>query len=343
MSEDKEEHELFEHYKEIADAGQSLVRVDKFLASRIENISRTKVQDSASQGYVLANGEPVKSNYKVKPHDVITIQFEYPKQEIEIIPEDIPLNILYEDDHLIVINKPAGLVVHPGYGNYTGTMVNALAYHLKDNPLFAANDPRPGLVHRIDKDTSGILVVAKNEVAKTKLAKQFFDKSANREYIAMVWGVPKESKGTITGYLGRNLKDRKLMHVYDDEEFGKWAVTHYELIEELGYVSLVKCKLETGRTHQIRVHMRYHGHPLFNDKTYGGDRVLRGTTFTKYKQFVHNCFKTCDRQALHARLLGFVHPHTNEYMHFETEMPEDMIALIDKWRAYIANREEIEK
>lgn len=333
------ERELYEHYKVVADSGQTLIRIDKFLTNRLEDLSRSKIQDAASNGFLLVNGNAVKANYKVKPNDVITIEYEYPKQEIEIIPQDIPLDILYEDEHLIVVNKGAGLVVHPGYGNYSGTLVNALAYHLKDNPLFTKNDPRPGLVHRIDKDTTGILVIAKNEAAKNKLAKQFFEKTAQREYLALVWGIPKERKGTITGYLGRNMKDRKLMHVYDSEEKGKWAVTHYEVIEELGYVSLVRCRLETGRTHQIRIHMKYYGHPLFNDQTYGGDKILRGTTFTKYKQFVHNCFKVCDRQALHARLLGFEHPATGEYMHFETELPSDMKQLIEKWRIYISNRE----
>ncbi|MBK8809069.1 MAG: RluA family pseudouridine synthase [Bacteroidales bacterium] len=335
-----EERDSFEHYRVVADAGQTLLRVDKFLTNRLEDISRSKIQEAADDGLLLANGVPVKSNYKVKPFDIITIEKEFPKFDLEIIPENIPLDILYEDDYLLVVNKQAGLVVHPGYGNYSGTLVNALAFHLRENPMFSTNNQRPGMVHRIDKDTSGILVIAKTESAMTMLAKQFAEKTAKREYIALVWGLPKEMQGTITGYLGRDLKDRKLMYVFDNEEHGKWAVTHYQVIEEIGYVSLVKCILETGRTHQIRVQMKYIGHPLFNDKTYGGDRILKGTTFTKYKQYVQNCFTICNRQALHARLLGFIHPHTGEYMHFEVDMPNDMQALIDKWRAYVSNRDE---
>jgi len=340
MPDQDKDKEYFEHHRVVADSGQSLLRVDRFLTNHLENLSRSKIQDAASRGYLFANGEPVKANYKVKPHDVITIEMELPKREIEIIPQDIPLNILYEDEHLIVVNKPSGLVVHPGHGNYSGTLVNALAFHLKDNPLFKSNDPRPGLVHRIDKDTSGILVIAKNENAKNHLAQQFYHKTAKRKYIAVCWGVPKETEGTITGYIGRSLNNRKVMTIFPDDTYGKWAVTHYKVIDEMGYVSVVECVLETGRTHQIRAHFKHIGHPLFNDETYGGDRILRGTTFTKYKQFVQNCFGVCSRQALHARILGFTHPATGEEMFFEVDMPEDMRALIDKWRNYVVHRDE---
>lgn len=337
----QEEHspELYEHYRVVADKGQSLIRVDKFLTNLLDKLSRNKIQDAATGGYLKANGIPVKSNYKVKPDDVITIEFEQPKKELKIIAEDIPLNIVYEDEDLLVVNKPPGLVVHPGHGNYSGTLVNALAYYLQENPFFQSNDPRPGLVHRIDKDTSGLLVIAKNENAKNSLARQFFNKTTKRRYTAIVWGVPKEPEGTITGYIGRNLKDRMFMHVFPDDEHGKWAVTHYKVLEELGYCSMVECRLETGRTHQIRVHMKHIGHTIFNDQTYGGDRVLRGTTFTKYKQFVQNCFGVCPRQALHARSLGFIHPRTNEEMYFETDLPDDMVQLVERWRNYIATRE----
>lgn len=329
---------LFEHYKYTADKGQTLIRVDKFLSDRMENFSRSKIQDAAEGGAVFANGEPVKSNYKVKPLDVISIELDFPKLELEIIPEDIPITIVYEDEDLIVVNKTPDMVVHPGYGNYTGTLVNALAWHLKDNPLFTSGDPRPGLVHRIDKDTSGLLVIAKNEEAKTHLAKQFFDKTTERTYVAMIWGVPKEPEGTITGYIGRSLKNRKVMEIFPDDSYGKWSVTHYSLLEEIGYVALVQCKLETGRTHQIRAHFKHIGHPIFNDETYGGDKVLRGTTFTKYKQFVYNAFQVCPRQALHAKTLGFIHPRTQEFMSFTAELPSDMSTVIEKWRAYISNR-----
>ena len=264
---------------------------------------------------------------------------EFPRREIKIIPEDIPVDIHYEDDHLIVINKKPGMVVHPGHGNYTGTLVNALAYYLKGLPLFENDDPRPGLVHRIDKDTSGLLVVAKTELAKNHLARQFFDKTTERSYIALVWGNIDEDEGTVTGHIGRSLKNRMQMSVFPDGEFGKHAVTHYKVLERLGYVTLVQCVLETGRTHQIRAHMKYIGHTLFNDERYGGNEILKGTTFTKYKQFVQNCFKILPRQALHAKSLGFIHPHTGEKMSFDTELPEDMTMAIEKWRGYIANRE----
>ena len=328
----------YEHHKVVSDKGQSIMRVDKFLSSHLEKVSRSRIQEAADNGCLFANGEAVKSNYKVKPGDVVTIELDFPKWELKIIPEDIPLDIVFEDDDVIVINKPAGLVVHPGHGNYTGTLVNALAWHLKDNPVFKGDDPRPGLVHRIDKDTSGLVVVAKNEYAKAHLAKQFFDKSSERTYVAMVWGVPEPLEGTITGYIGRHVADRLVMHVFNDEAKGKWAVTHYKTIEEMGYVSVVECKLETGRTHQIRAHFKHIGHPLFNDARYGGNQVLRGTTFTKYKQFIHNCFNICPRQALHAKTLGFVHPVTKEFIQFNSELPQDMVNLMKKWREYTVHR-----
>jgi len=332
------QQELFEHFKIKAEKGQGLLRVDRFLMNHLDNVSRSKLQDAAASGCLHVNGKPVKANYKVKPFDEVSVMMPEPKKELKIIAEDIPLDILYEDDTLLVINKQAGLVVHPGHGNYSGTMVNALAYHLKDNPVFQQNDPRPGLVHRIDKDTSGLLVVAKEESAKYFLAQQFAQKTAERKYVAVAWGVPKEAEGTITGYIGRSLKDRKVMHIYPDESQGKWAVTNYKVVEDLGYVSVVECVLETGRTHQIRAHFKYIGHPLFNDQTYGGDQILRGTTHTKYKQYIQNCFTLCNRQALHAKVLGFVHPKTKEFMRFEVDLPSDMSQLIDKWRNYIDNR-----
>ena len=340
QDEEGQESGVYEHFNLVVDSGQTQVRIDKFIVNRIDNASRSRIQAAADAGNILVNGKSVKSNYKVKPGDEISIVMDFPRRELKIIPEDIPLDVVYEDDQLIVINKPAGLVVHPGHGNYTGTLVNALAWRYKDLPIFStANDPRPGLVHRIDKNTSGLLVVAKTETAKTKLSKQFFDKTTKRQYVALVWGRLKEPEGTIEGNIGRSVKDRQVFTVYQDGESGKHAVTHYKLLEELGYVSLVQCQLETGRTHQIRVHMKYIGHPLFNDDTYGGDKVLWGTTFSKYKQFVANCFKILPRQALHAKTLGFVHPTTGEEMLFESELAQDMQDAITKWRDYISNRE----
>lgn len=337
--EGEENQELFEHYRFECDPGQTLLRVDKFLVDRIKNASRSKIQSAANAGNILVNNKSVKPNYKVKPNDIVAIVLEYPPYEYKIIPEDIPLKVVYEDDHLLVINKPAGLVVHPGISNYTGTLVNALAYHLKTLPMFNGDDPRPGLVHRIDKDTTGLMVVAKNELAKNKLAKQFFDKTTERTYNAVVWGDFEDTAGTISGKIGRNLKDRIGMDVFDnDGDYGKDAVTHYKVLEKFAYVTLVECKLETGRTHQIRVHMKHIKHPLFNDKTYGGDKILKGTTFTKYKQFVENCFSMCNRQALHAKTLGFIHPATNEFMQFNSDLPDDMATLIEKWRNYVGNR-----
>ncbi len=334
-----EQSELFEHFRFIVDKGQSLLRIDKFLTSRIENASRTKVQNAAEAGNILVNGKAVKSNYKVKPSDIVSVVLPHPPREIELIPQDIPINIIYEDEDILMVNKEPGMVVHPGYGNYTGTLVNALAYHLKDNPLFASGELRPGLVHRIDKDTSGILVIAKNELAMNKLASQFFNRTSVRKYIALVWGTLKDDEGTITVNIGRNPRDRKQMYVFEDGSDGKHAVTHYKVIERLGYVTLVECKLETGRTHQIRVHFKHIGHPLFNDELYGGHEILKGTTFSKYKQFVQNCFKILPRQALHAKSLAFEHPTTKKWMAFDSDLPDDMKQVIDKWRTYILNRE----
>ncbi|MDE5712128.1 MAG: RluA family pseudouridine synthase [Muribaculaceae bacterium] len=326
--------EMYEHFRFVADKGQQMIRVDKFLVDRMEKTSRNRIQQAADAQCVIANGKPVKSSYKVKPGDVVSIVMDRPRYELEIIPEDIPLEIVYEDADVLVVDKPAGLVVHPGHGNYSGTLVNALAWHFKDNPDYDVSDPRLGLVHRIDKDTSGLLVVAKTPDAKTHLGNQFFHKTTKREYVAVVWGEFQELSGTIVGNIARNPKNKLQMAVFDDPGIGKHAVTHYEVIESFGYVSVVKCVLETGRTHQIRVHMLSKGHPLFNDARYGGDRILKGTTFAKYRQFVENCFQTCPRQALHARTLGFVHPRTGEEMNFESELPADMTKLIEKWRVY---------
>ncbi len=338
--EDFEENELFEHYRITVDPGQSLLRIDKFLSNRMNNASRSRIQAAAEAGNILVNNQPVKPNYKVKPNDEIQLVMDYPRHELKIIPEDIPLNIVYEDEQLIVINKPAGLVVHPGHGNYTGTLVNALAFYFKDLPLFNSEDPRPGLVHRIDKDTSGLLVVAKTEHAKSKLAQQFFYKTTERRYQALVWGSVKDDEGTIEGNIGRSLKNRQVFTVFPEGDYGKPAVTHYSVLRRMSYVTLVECRLETGRTHQIRVHMKYMNHPLFNDSNYGGDQILRGTTYSKYRQFVLNCFKLLPRQALHAKTLGFVHPTTGKKMQFDSELPEDMTTVIDKWENYIANRNE---
>ena len=327
--------EMYEHFRFEADKGQTLLRVDKFLVARIEKSSRNRIQQAAEAGCILVNGKAVKSNYRVKPFDVVSIVMDRPRYELEIIAEDIPLDIVYEDKHLLVVNKPAGLVVHPGHGNYHGTLVNALAYHFRDNPDYDVNDPRLGLVHRIDKDTSGLLVVAKTPDAKTALGKQFFNKTTKREYVAVVWGIPSPAIGRIEGNIGRSLKDRLQMAVFPDGDYGKHAVTHYEVIEEFGYVSAVKCRLETGRTHQIRVHMKHIGHPLLNDARYGGDEILRGTTSAKYRQFVNNCFAICPRQALHARTLGFVHPETGEEMFFSAPVPDDMTSMMEKWRNYL--------
>jgi 23S rRNA pseudouridine1911/1915/1917 synthase len=324
---------LHEHYSFEASKGQEPLRVDKFLMNFIENATRNKIQAAAKEGNIWVNQMPVKSNYKVKAGDKVQVMFEHPPYENLLVPEDIPLDIVYEDEVLLVVNKPAGMVVHPGHGNYSGTLVNALLYHFKDLPL--NSDSRPGLVHRIDKDTSGLLVVAKTAEAMTHLSRQFFDKTSTREYIALAWGVFSEASGTIEGHIGRSLKNRLQMDVFEDESFGKPAITHYKVLEDLRYVSLIQCQLETGRTHQIRAHMKHIGHPLFNDERYGGDKILKGTTFTKYKQFVDNCFKLLPRQALHAKTLGFEHPITKKVLTFNTDLPEDFKACLEKWRAYV--------
>lgn len=334
---DNDSQELWEHYRFVAEKGQSLLRVDKFLVSHIDKTSRNRIQQAAEAGCIIVNGKPVKSNYRVKPFDTISLVMDRPKYELEIIPEDIPLDIVYEDNDLLVVNKPAGLVVHPGHGNYSGTLVNALAYHFKDMPDYDVNDPRLGLVHRIDKDTSGLLVVAKTPDAKTHLGKQFFNKTTHRQYVAVVWGRFEEEEGTVEGNIGRSLKDRLQMAVFPDGDYGKHAVTHYKVLENFNHCAIVQCQLETGRTHQIRVHMKHIGHPLFNDARYGGDKVLRGVATAKYMQFIQNCFKICPRQALHAKTLGFVHPTTGEQMYFNSEIPEDMTMLMEKWREYYKN------
>ncbi|MCX2719296.1 RluA family pseudouridine synthase [Lentiprolixibacter aurantiacus] len=331
------EDDLFEHFRFIASKGQEPLRVDKFLMNFIENATRNKIQQAAKSGHIWVNGKPVKQNYRVKADDEVKVLFEHPPYEFLLVPEDIPLHIVYEDDALLVVNKPAGMVVHPGHGNYSGTLVNALAFHFEKLPMNSNN--RPGLVHRIDKDTSGLLVVAKTEEAMTHLAQQFYDKTSEREYIALVWGSVAEDEGTIEGHIGRNPKNRLQMQVFPDGEQGKHAVTHYKVLERMHYVTLVSCRLETGRTHQIRAHMKYLGHTLFNDARYGGDKILKGTTFTKYKQFVENAFKLLPRQALHAKSLGFVHPTTGKSMYFEAEIPEDMANCIDKWRQYASHQD----
>lgn len=325
---------MYEHFRFVADKGQQLLRVDKFLVDHMQRASRNRIQQAAEAGCILANGRPVKSNYRVKPDDIISVVMDRPRYEHEVIAEDIPLDIVYEDDTLLVVNKPAGLVVHPGHGNYTGTLVNALTWHLRNLPLFKEGDMRAGLVHRIDKNTSGLLVVAKSEGSHAYLAKQFFDHTIERRYIALVWGLMEHDEGTITGNIARSTKDRMKMAVYDDPAIGKHAVTHYKVIKRLGYVSLIECRLETGRTHQIRVHMEHIGHPLFNDDRYGGDVILRGTTFAKYRQFVENCFKTLPRHALHAKTLGFTHPKTHERMMFDSSLPSDMQECISRWESY---------
>lgn len=336
-NEPEQENELYEHHRFLADKGQEPLRIDKYLMNFIENATRTKIQAAAKTGNIYVNDAPVKSNYKVKAGDEIRVLFEHPPYEFLLVPEDIPLNIVYEDDSLLVVNKPAGMVVHPGHGNYSGTLINALTFHFENLPK--NSNERPGLVHRIDKDTSGLLVVAKTEKAMTHLAKQFFDKTSEREYVAIVWGNVEDDEGTIEGNIARHPKNRLQNMVYEDPEIGKPAVTHYKVLERLGYVTLVSCRLETGRTHQIRVHMKHIGHTLFNDERYGGEKILKGTTFTKYKQFVDNCFKILPRQALHAKTLGFKHPVTKEWMRFDSEIPEDMQQCIEKWRSYSNSQE----
>lgn len=338
----EERDELYEHYNFTVAPGTELIRMDRYLLNLIANTSRNKIQQAAKANCILVNGKPEKSNYRVHPRDVISILLPHPPREIEIIAEEIPLDIVYEDDHIIIINKPAGLVVHPAYGNYTGTLVNALTYHFQGKQDADGNPLRPLLVHRIDKNTSGIMIIAKSEIAQIKLAANFFEHNMERKYRALVWGDFKEDEGTIIGNIGRNPKDRLVMTVFPDGEAGKHAVTHYKVIERFGYVTLIECQLETGRTHQIRVHMKYAGHPLFNDETYGGDQIIKGTTFTKYKQFIKNCFTLLPRQALHAKSLGFHHPVTGEYLLFDSELPADMLAVLDKWRNYAKHKEYIE-
>lgn len=332
---DPEEEELYEHHKIVADPKQALLRIDKFLMDRLPNATRSKLQACIKDGFVKVNDEDVKPNYKVRPGDVITVELPEPPRDTEVVPEDIPLNIVYEDEHLLVVNKEAGMVVHPAYQNWSGTLVNALAYHFQNLPEMEGNEGRPGLVHRIDKDTSGLLVIAKSEKAMTGLAKQFFDHSIERTYLAIVWGEPAEESGTININLGRSLKDRRITVPYEDESIGRHAITHYKVLETLRYVSLLQCNLETGRTHQIRAHMKHLGHTLFNDATYGGDKILKGTPFSKYKQFVENCFKILPRQALHAKSLGFIHPITKKQMQFDSDLPEDFEAVLEKWRHYV--------
>lgn len=335
---DLNDDELYEHYSFKADKGQQPFRIDKFLMNRIENATRNKLQQAAKNGNIYVNGTPVKQNYKVKAFDEIKVLFEHPPHEYLLTPENIPLDIVYEDDILLVVNKPAGMVVHPGHGNYSGTLINALIYHFDNLPMNSSD--RPGLVHRIDKDTSGLLVIAKTEHALNHLSKQFFNKTSEREYVALVWGNVEEEEGIVEGHIGRHVKNRLQMDVFPNGEQGKEAVTHYKVLERFGYVTLVSCVLETGRTHQIRVHMKHIGHTLFNDERYGGERILKGTTFTKYKQFIDNCFKILPRQALHAKTLGFEHPVTGAMLRFDSEIPDDMQQCIEKWREYAKHIEE---
>jgi len=339
MIESENEHialqdELFEHHRFVVDKGQSTIRIDKYITERIPNISRNKIQNAIEACSVLVNEKTVKSNYKIRPLDIITIVLNVPPNENNVVPENIALDIQYEDEHLAIINKPAGMVVHPGLGNYSGTLLNGLLYHFNEISARTATEIRPGLVHRIDKDTSGLMVIAKTELAQQHFAKLFFNHDIDRNYIALVWGNVAQDKGTITGYIDRHEHDRMQFYNYQDEQKGKWAVTHYEVLERFHYVTLVKCTLETGRTHQIRVHMKYLGHPLFNDARYGGNRILAGTIYAKYKTFVENAFQICQRQALHAARLGFVHPFTQKPILFDKNLPPDMQAVIDKWRNY---------
>ena len=335
----EEEQELYEHYRFNVDKGQGLLRIDKYLMSRIENASRVKIQSAALAGNILVNGTAVKSSYKVKPEDVVIILMSHPVRDFELIAENIPIEILFEDEDILIVNKPAGMVVHPAHGNYTGTLLNAILYHLKQtDKKHIENNHTPHLVHRIDKDTSGVMMLAKNEQAQIKIASQFYNHTIERKYVALVWGDVKDDKGTITGNIGRSFKNRKVYTVFPEGDYGKHAITHYKVLERFGYVTMIECQLETGRTHQIRVHMRYIGHPMFNDDNYGGSEILKGTTFSKFKQFVNNCFKICPRQALHARSLGFIHPTSGNKMFFEKLFPPDMEAMIEKWRAYAIHK-----
>ena len=329
------EDELFEHHRIVADRGQQLLRIDKFLSVRLPNATRNKIQNAIEGETILVNDKPAKANYKIKPFDVVTVFLPNPPRNDEILPEDIPLNIVYEDEHLLVVNKVPGMVVHPAYGNWTGTLVNALVHHFNNLPTTQNGAGRPGLVHRIDKDTSGLLVIAKTELAMSQLASQFFHHTIERTYYALVWGIPKEEKGTITNYLGRSLADRRVTAVFNEPEKGKIAITHYKVLKSFEYVSLVQCNLETGRTHQIRAHMKHIGHPLFNDETYGGNRIVKGSLTSKYKAFVDNCFELLPRQALHAKTLGFIHPATRKFIQLDTELPLDMQSVLDKWERYV--------
>jgi len=337
---EQDEQDLYEHLRIIVDKGQSLLRIDKFLMVRVENASRNRIQNAIELGNVLVNDKTIKASYRVKPLDVISVVLPHPPRDTEVYPENIPLDIVYEDDDVLVVNKPAGLVVHPGYNNYTGTLVNGLVYHFQQLPTLPGNDGRPGLVHRIDKDTSGLLLISKNERSMTWLAKQFFDHTITRKYTALVWGDLQEN-GTVTGYIGRSINDRRVMSIYDDPEKGKWSVTHYKVLERMTYVTLIECQLETGRTHQIRAHMKHIGHPLFSDATYGGDKILKGTVFSKYKQFVENCFEIMPRQALHAQTLGFLHPTLKKQLLFEAPLPNDFETVLEKWRRYSDQRLEV--
>ncbi|MCH5335446.1 MAG: RluA family pseudouridine synthase [Alistipes sp.] len=338
---DEEREELYEHFAITADRGQSPLRLDKFLTCRMEHCSRNRIQTAADEGNILVNGRPAKASYKVKPLDRISIVMPYPRRETEIVAQQIPLDILYEDDELLIVNKPAGMVVHPGHGNFDGTLVNALAWHLRDLPPAGGDESRVGLVHRIDKDTSGLLVIAKSERAHARLAKQFFDHTVTRRYTALVWGDFETDEGTIEGNIGRSRRDRTTMSVYPDGSEGKHAVTHWKVLRRFGYVTLVECRLETGRTHQIRTHMQWIGHPLFADERYGGDRILKGTTFAKYRRFVENCFELMPRQALHARCLGFVHPATGREVFFDSPLPDDFAAVVDRWQTYTIQNSEL--
>ncbi|MFM9007765.1 MAG: RluA family pseudouridine synthase [Bacteroidota bacterium] len=339
LGQDQDQEELFEHHRIVVDRFQSLLRIDKFLMNRLQNVSRNRIQGAADAGTILVNGKNIKSSYKVKPGDVITIVLAHPPREIELYPDDIPLDIRYEDDQLFVINKQAGLVVHPAYGHYRGTLVNGIVHlmHPKLNgaPL-TSESVRPGLVHRIDKDTTGLIVIAKNEQALSHLAKQFYDRTIDRHYLALVWGDFTEDAGTVSVHIGRSNSDRKVMDAFPDASQGKHAVTHWEVLERFGYVTLIRCKLETGRTHQIRIHMKYIGHPLFGDKTYGGDRIVKGTVFSKYRQFIDNCFEILPRQALHARSIGFRHPSDGRMVYLEAELPDDIKSVLTKWRGYVS-------
>jgi len=335
LEETDDDDELFEHHRIVADPGQSLLRIDKFLMDRLPNVTRTKIQDGIHNGFVKVNDREIKPNYKVHPNDIITVSLPEPPRDNELKPDNIALNIVYEDDDLVVVNKPAGMVVHPAYQNWSGTLVNALIHHFNELPHMPGNEGRPGLVHRIDKDTSGLLVIAKTEHAITHLAKQFFDHSIERTYQAIIWGIPSPEAGTINVNVGRSLKDRRVTAAFPNGDFGRHAITHYKLLKDFRYVSLIECRLETGRTHQIRAHMKYIGHPLFNDEMYGGSEVLKGTMFTKYKQFVENCFKVIPRQALHAKSLGFIHPTTGKKMQFDSELPQDFVDVMEKWDNYV--------